>query len=65
MYHKTIEDVIATLQPENGEVFILSNGRRMLFAKCNLKINIVQYSITFKSRNPNGYNVKNRYILVG
>lgn len=31
MYHKTVEEVIATLYPENGEVFILSNGRRMLF----------------------------------
>lgn len=64
MYHKTVEEVITTLYPENGEVFILSNGRRMLLAKCSLKIDIMQHSTTFKARNPNGYNVKNRYISV-
>ncbi len=64
MYHKIVEEVIATLHPENGEVFILSNGHRMLLAKCSLKIDIVQHSTTFKARNPNGYDVKNRYLSV-
>ena len=59
-----MEEVIATLHPENGEVFILSAGRRRKIAKCSLQIDIVQHTMTFKARNPKGYDVKRRYIFL-
>lgn len=62
MYNRTVEEVIATLHPENGEVFLLSAGRRRRLAKCSVRIDIVQHTTTFKARNPKGYDVKKRYI---
>lgn len=62
MHGRTVKEVIATLYPENGEVFILSAGRRRKLAKCSLRIDVVEHSTTFKARNPKGYDVKNRYI---
>ena len=59
---RIVEDVIVTLHPENGEVFILSAGRTRKLAKCNLQIDIIQHTTTFKARNPKGYDVKRRYI---
>lgn len=41
MYRRTVKEVIATLYPENGEVFFLSAGRRYMLAKCSLQMNIV------------------------
>ena len=61
---RIVEDVIVTLHPENGEVFILSAGRRRKIAKCSLQIDIVQHTMTFKARNPKGYDVKRRYIFL-
>lgn len=62
MYYRTVKEVIATLHPENGEVFLLSAGRRRKLATCSLQIDIVQHTTTFKARNPKGYDVKRRYI---
>ena len=62
MHSRIVEEVIATLHPENGEVFILSAGRTRKLAKCNLQIDIIQHTTTFKARNPKGYDVKRRYI---
>lgn len=62
MHSRIVEEVIATLHPENGEVFILSAGRRCKFAECSLRIDVVQRAITFKARNPKGYDVKRRYV---
>lgn len=62
MHTRTVEEVIATLHPENGEVFLLSAGLRRRLAKCSLQIDIVQHVTTFKARNPKGYDVKRRYI---
>ncbi|MCX4268003.1 MAG: hypothetical protein OSJ62_04990 [Lachnospiraceae bacterium] len=62
MYNRTVQEVIATLRPENGEVFLLTAGRRHMLAKCSLRIDVVQHITTFKARNPKGYDVKKRYI---
>ncbi len=62
MHNRIVEEIITTLYPENGEVFILSAGRRRKLAKCSLQIDIVQHTTTFKARNPKGYDVKRRYV---
>lgn len=62
MHGRTVEEVIAMLHPENGEVFILSDRRRMRLAKCSLRMDVVEHSTTFKARNPKGYDVRKRYV---
>lgn len=62
MHSRIVKEVVATLYPENGEVFTLSAGRRHMLAKCGLRIDIVQHTAAFKARNPQGYGVKRRYI---
>ena len=64
MNYKSVEETLHTLESDNGEVYIISNGRRKMLAKCKLKIDIIQHSTTFKARNPKGYDVKKRYISV-
>lgn len=64
MNYKSVDETLRTIENESGEVYIISNERRMLLANCRLKIDIIQHSTTFKARNPKGYDVKRRYVSI-
>ena len=59
-----IQRLIKTLYCERGELFGITNGRRILLAKCEPKIEIMELSQSVNSIGVQGYNVKKQHVSI-
>lgn len=55
---KTVEEILNTIKPEKGEIFVVTDGKRMKLADCKPEIDIVQKSTYLNALNANGYVVR-------
>ena len=59
-----VQRLVKTIMCENGDLYSIANGRRILLARCRPRIEITEQSVNIKSIGVHGFNVKKNYITL-
>ena len=59
-----VQRLVKTITCENGNLYSITDGRRILLAACSPRIEITEQSVNVKSSGVRGFSVKKNYITL-
>ncbi len=59
-----VQRLVKTITCENGNLYSITDGRRILLAACSPRIEITEQSVNVKSIGVRGFSVKKNYITL-